>query len=400
MKFDYQVRTKKGEIQTGVVEASSKEAALSLLQKYDFYVTYLEETSIPFYEWRPEFFRKVSLKDVVLFSRQLSMMFSAKVPLVESLRVLADQSKNMELREKVFNLSEEVEAGTAFSKALSYHPKVFSVLYVSMVKAGEISGKLAEALDYLAEHLEKEYHFNSKTKGALVYPALVLFLVILVVLLMIFTVIPQLKTVLIESGTQIPAMTATVISASDFVKSYGSFILMGIFAIFLLVSRYRETEGGRKTIDKIALELPLIGSFMQTLYLSRFASNLSTLISGGLMIGQALELSADIIGNSVYKKAILSIKDEVRKGMPISAASAFYPDLFPSVFTQMTMVGEKTGSLDVSLLKISNFYQAEVERGLANMLTILEPALILVLGLVVGGLMFSILMPLYQVMTV
>jgi len=177
VKFNYQVRTKQGEIQSGVVETSSKEGALSLLQKHGFYVTYIEESKIPFYAKSFDLFKKISVRDVVLFSRQLAMMFNAKVSLVESLRVLAGQTENPKFNEKISKIAEEIEGGSPFSKALSHHPKVFSIFYVSMVKAGEVSGKLSQSLDYLAKYLEREYHLASKTKGALIYPALVLFLV-------------------------------------------------------------------------------------------------------------------------------------------------------------------------------------------------------------------------------
>lgn len=397
MKFNYQARTKEGEIRIGTIEASSKEGALSLLQGHGFYVTYLEESRVPFYAKRLELFRGVSQRDIVLFSRQLSMMFGSEVPLAESLRVLSGQTRNFVLREKIFDLSKEIEGGSSFSKALAKYPETFSSFYTSMVKAGEASGKLSASLLYLADHLEREYELASKTKGALIYPSLVLLLVFSIMFLMVYTVIPQLSMVIKESAVEIPVVTQRVIAISGFLKQ-NTLVLFLMTVLFLfIIHRYYKTEKGKDFFNRIFLKIPILGSLLRTIYLARFAESLSTLISGGLMIAKALELSGDIVSSSVYKQAILVIRDEVRKGTPISSVLSLSPEIFPPVFVQMVLVGEKTGSLDTSLMSIANFYQKEVERGTANLLAVLEPALIMVLGMVVGGMMLAILMPLYQI---
>ena len=400
MKFNYQARTKKGEIQAGVVEASSKEVALSLLQKQGFYVTYLEEAKIPFYAFRLEKLKGISKKDIVLFSRQLAMMFKSKVPLVEALRILASQTKNVDFQEQIFTISEEIEGGSPFSKALSRFPKVFPLLYIAMVRAGETAGKLSESLIYVANHMEREYNLASKTKGALIYPSLVFFMAIVVVFIMIHTVVPQLKIVLEETEAEIPAFTQRIIATSEFLKNYTLLIFLGVFIFFILLSRFHKTGVGKRNIDNILIKLPLIGSFLKILYLSRLAESLSTLLSGGLMITQAIDLSADVAGNLIYKETLITVRDEVKRGVPMSSVLALYPDIFPPLFIQMTLVGEKTGNLAPSLMEVSLFYQGEVERGITNLLSILEPALIIGLGGMVGGLIFSVLMPLYQSMSI
>ncbi len=399
MKFNYQARTKEGEVRIGIIEASSKDVASSLLQRYGFFVTYLEEVKVPFYAKELEFLKGTSLKDIVLFSRQLSMMFGSEVPLTEALRVLSGQTRNLEFRDKIFTLSKEIEGGSTFSKALARYPKTFSTFYISMVKAGEASGKLSESLTFLADHLEREYILASKTKGALIYPCLVILMVFCILLLMVYTIIPQLGTVIQESAVEIPKMTQQVIATSKFIRANG-LILMSVFLLSLVfLFRYSKTKKGKDFFDRVFLKIPLINSLLKTLYLSRFAESLSTLISGGLMITKALELSADIAGNAVYRKAILSIRDEVRKGTPISSVLSLSPEIFPPVFVQMVLVGEKTGGLDNSLMHIAKFYQKEVERGIENVLSILEPVLLIILGLIVGGMMLSVLMPLYQVIS-
>ncbi len=399
MKFSYKVRTKDGKVQTGVIEASSRDAALSLLQDHGFYVTELKETEEPFWS-RIKLFQSVNLKELASFSRQLSMMFDAKVSLVESLKTLGEQIKNPLFQDKVFNLAEEVEGGKAFSKALSKHQNVFSVFYVSMIKAGEASGKLSDSLNYLADHLERENELRAQTQGALVYPAAILSLSVIVIGAMIYMVIPQLKGVLEDSGAEIPELTQTILGLSDFVRAHGLFLILLFFGTIFFLWQYYKTEKGKNMIDPLFLKLPVVGQFLKANYLSRISRNISTLVAGGLMIVQSIELAAEVVGNNSYREALLDIRNEVKKGVPISSSLSSYPELFPPIFVQMTIVGEKTGNLDESLMKISKFYQSEVSATITKMLNLLEPALIIFLGVVVGGLMFSILMPLYEVMSI
>jgi len=398
MKFNYQARTKTGEVQSGIIEASSREAAVNLLHKYELYITLLEPVeAVPLYAKRVSLFDKVSRRDIVLFSRQLSLMFKSKVSLIESLQVLATQTKNPNFREKISELSESIEGGTSFSNALAKYPDFFSPFYIAMVRAGESSGKLSESLEYLAEHLEREYHLTGKIKGALIYPALVLFIVILVIFLMIFFVIPQLSIVLQASGEQLPGITQIVISFADLARKFWWGLAIVIFLLVFISLQYRQTADGRKFFDRTLLKIFGIGEFLKMIYVSRFAENLSTLISGGLPIAQALEITGEIVGNEIYKEVIFKTRDEVRKGEQISSVLSGSPEIFPPVFSQMVMVGEKTGTLDASLLHIVNFYKKEIDREIDTFLSVLEPVLILFLGLVVAGLMFAVLMPLYRV---
>ncbi len=400
MKFNYQARTEDGQIQSGVVEASSREVAIDLLQKQDLYVTLLEEMGAsPAYARKIVLFGGVSRKDVVLFSRQLSIMFKAKVSLVESLAVLSEQAQNLDLKEKIMIISEDVEGGTAFSEALTKHPKLFSPFYIAMVKAGEAAGKLSESLDYLAEHLEREYYLTSKIKGAMVYPALILSFSVLVLMIMILFVIPNLITVLEETGQELPFITSLVISFTNIAKKWFGLFLIAEIGFFAYIFRYYKTKKGKRFFDKLSLKIPSVGSFLKMLYVSRFAENLSTLISGGLPIAQALGITAEIVGNSAYQEVIFKSREAVKRGDSLSSSLRTAPDIFPPMFCQMVLVGEKTGTLDRSLLEIVGFYQSETERAIESLLSILEPAMIMFLGLIVGGLMFSVMMPMYQVMS-
>ncbi|KPJ71794.1 hypothetical protein AMJ50_00450 [Parcubacteria bacterium DG_74_3] len=400
MKFNYQARTQEGQIQTGVVEASTREVAIALLQNQGLFVTLLEEEAYaPVYARRITFGGKISRKDVVLFSRQLSIMFKSKIPLVETLRILAAQTQTYVFKEKIIEISEEIEGGTSFSVALSRYPKIFSSFYIAMVRAGEASGKLSEALGYLAEHLERDYHLKNKLRGAMVYPALIFFFVLMVLILMIFFVFPRFVEVLEETGAELPVVTLMILGLADSLKKWGVFLIVITVGLIIFIVRYYQTPGGKKFFDGAFLKIPVINNFLKMLYLSRFAENLSTLISGGLPIAQALEIASDIVGNAVYEEIILDARDGVRRGEPISYRLSQSPEVFPPLFYQMTLVGEKTGTLDKTLISVVDFYNQETDRAIDGLLSIVEPVLIMFLGLIVGGLMISVLMPLYRLTT-
>jgi len=399
MKFNYQGRTKEGDMRTGQVEASSQEAAINLLQGYGLFVTLLQEAKSPFYQRRITIFSRISRKDVVMFSRQLSIMFRSKVSLIEALRVLSAQIKNPDFKERIFKISEDVEAGTSFSKSLSQYPNIFSAFYVAMVRSGEVSGKLSDVLNYLAEHLEREYHLTSRAKGALVYPCLVLFVVVMVLVLLVVFVIPNLKKVLENTGQELPLATRIVLGTSDFARDWGLILVIILAAVIFFGIRYGKTPAGKKVFDTFSLKVPLVGNLLKMIYVSRFSENLSTLVSGGLPIAQALETTKDVMGNVCYKEAITKAKEAVRRGDNISSILGEYPHLFPPVFTQMAVVGEKTGNLDTVLMNIVTFYQQEIDTTIESILGLLEPALIVFLGGIVGGIMLSILSPMYSMMT-
>jgi len=265
-----------------------------------------------------------------------------------------------------------------------------------MVKSGEASGTLSESLTYLADHLEKEYYLSSKIKGAMIYPALIVVVVIGVLVMMMYFVIPNMTKVLTETGQELPVLTKVVIGFSNFFRSWGWVLLPVVAGLFIGLLRYFKTDEGKKLKDKFLLKIPLIGPFLRMIYLSRFAENLSTLITGGLPVVQALEITGDIVGNDVYQTIISQIKDEVRRGQKISQVLTRFPNEFPPILIQMVTVGERTGTLGESLTNVVDFYQKEIDRGIDNLLSILEPVLVIFLGGLVAGLMAAVLMPLYQ----
>jgi len=381
----------------GIVEAASQEAALSILQKYGLYITYLEEVVIPpFYARNIRFFRGVSRKDIVIFSRQLSIMFKAGIPLAEALMVMGRQTQNPDFREKIIKISEKVEGGTSFSQALQFYPKEFTSFYVNIVKSGEVGGKLSDSLNYLADHLEREYNLQTKIQGALIYPAFVLLLFFIVAVVMGILVLPGLISIVESAGQEVSLITKIVIAFSNFFEKSGWIVILAVIGLGIFFYRYFKTPEGKKIFDKYSLNIPGLGTLLKKIYLTRFAENLTTLIAAGLPITKALEITGDVVGNEVYKSVILKTMDEVRKGEPISSVLERYPETISPFFVQMTLVGEKSGQLDNILLYVVDFYQREVDSSVESFMKLLEPILIIFLGVVVGGLAVSLLLPLYQ----
>jgi len=398
MRFTYRARTPAGELQSGIVEASSKEAALSLLQSYGLYITFLkEEKKAPFFAKKIEIFQRVSKRDIVAFSRQLAILFKSNVSVVESLQTIVSQTKKQNFKEKIITIAEKVEGGTPLSQALGLYPQIFSPFYVGVIKSGEAAGKLSEVLGHLADHTEKEYNFYSKLITAMVYPAFILFVFVAILILMSVLVIPKLTQVLIETGGELPLSTKIVISFSEILKNWWWLILIVLFGLFIFISQLIKTKQGKTFIDRVSLKLPFLGEFLKKTYLSRTAENLSTLISAGFPIVQALEITGEIVRNDVYRTIIFKAGEGVKRGEPISLFLSRYPESFPPLFIQMLVVGEKTGQLDLTLMNIVSYYQEETERTLENFIKLLEPIMIITLGLIVAALMSSILLPLYRI---
>jgi len=401
MEFKYIARNKQGEVQMGVVSSASEEAAADVLQKTGLYVTHLEsfvqERSV--YTRNIRIFGSISRKEIVLFARQLSVLVNSNVPLTEALTTLSAQIQNPDFREKILEVSHDIESGIPFSQALAKHQKIFSSFFISLVKSGEASGKLSEVLSYLAEHMERDYYLTSKIRGAMTYPIFVLGTIALVMTVMVVFVMPQLIGVLTESGVELPVVTRILISIIEFIRVWGWLIFVVAFSGIGAFVWWMKTPKGKIFYDETSIKVPVLGNLTKSVSLSRFAENLSTLISGGIPIAEALEITADIVGNSVYKNIIMKTRDGVRRGESISSLLSQYPNEIPPVFTQMTTVGEKTGKLDSILANVADFYRKEVDVFINNSLGLIEPVLMVVLGLVVGFFVISFLLPLYQGMS-
>ena len=398
MKYKYQARDKEGKIETGTIEASSKEAAVDLLSKYNIFVTSLtpENSGIFSGGINISFLNKVSKKDIAIFSRQLAVMLESRVPVVQSLASLSEQTKKPYFKEKIIKVSQLVDEGNSLSEAFSAYPDIFNVFYVNLIKSGEASGKISETLDYLSQHLEREADINSQIKGAMIYPAFVISVLVVVVFIVMFVVMPKLIDLIKQSSAKPPFFTMLMLGFYSFLSQFWWLLLAIFLAVVVTIFYYMKTKNGRTNWDKISLRIPLIGEFFQKTYLVRFAENLTTLISSGLPITQALRITKDTIENYIYKQIIAETEKSVSEGEKISAVLKKYPKYVTPFVVQMVQVGESTGKLDKNLMEIVNFYQKEIKRDVDTFTALLEPMLIIFLGICVAILAVSVLEPLYS----
>jgi len=403
MKFQYTARTKEGKLESDIAEAPSLEAAISMLQNQQLVIIEIK----PFIEAAylnlniltkqiNNLLNRIKSEDIVLFSKQLAILIQAKVPLVQSLRVLTKQTRNPNFAGIINAVANDVDAGMIFSRALSKYPRVFSNFFIQMTRSGEISGRLEETLTYLSDYINKQYLLNSKARGAMIYPAFIVGAFIIVGVLMLIFVVPNLTSILTESGQELPFVTRLLIGTANFTKNWGwiVFIILGAMVYFVRISLKKSPEW-QYAYDGLKLRFPIFGELLKKIYLARFSETLSTLSSAGIAISQSLEITADVVGNSVYKRIILEADEAVRKGSNISVVFARYPEILPMV-TQMISIGEQTGKLDSILKQISAFFTEEVNRAFDNIVNLIEPILIVVLGVGVGILVAAILLPIYN----
>ncbi|MDO8524061.1 MAG: type II secretion system F family protein [bacterium] len=402
MKFFYQSRTKQGEEKKGVIEADSKKTALETLEKYGFYVTLLKEEEkkrlkkninikIPFLKDVPQ-------KEIVAFTRQLSVMLRSAIPPLQALKAMSSQMKNHKFQEILERMTKSIEMGSPLSQAFGLYPNVFNQFFVSMIKSGEATGKVSESLLYLADHLEEDYNFNQKVMGAMIYPAFILFALVAAFFLAIFFILPKMKEILESFSGKLPLATKVILGLADFVMGGGWLIVVFFIALIAILPVILKKNKKAKIIyDKVILEVPILGKFFAKVYLVRFTENLSVLISAGLPINQALNITHDIVGNTVYKKIIKEISDRVAKGEKISTVALEYPRNIPPFVVQMISTGEETGKIDETLMDAVRFYRQEIERTADNLTTIIEPVMIMVVGVAIAIFAIAIFIPLFRI---
>jgi type IV pilus assembly protein PilC len=396
-KFNYKARTKEGKMETGTIEASNKDAAAVLLQKYGMFVTGLEETI----ERKQisdflKFEGGVSKKDLAIFSRQLAVMMQSRVPVIQSLESLAVQSRKANFRKIILEVANLVEEGVALSDAFARYPRVFDNFYVSLVRSGEISGKIADTLYYISDHLEREHDIIAQVRQAMIYPAFTLGILFVVINIVVIFLLPRIEELIKQSSTAPDAFTVFTLNFYDFLGSWWWLLVLGIFALAGGIFFYFRTKEGKKVYDRLSLRIPYLGDILRKVFLARFCGNIATLMAAGISINKALKITEDTISNSVYKNIIGVVEKRVSEGEKISSALVQYPLYFPSFTVQMIKVGEDTGKLDKTLLEVVNFYQKEVKAAIDLFLTLLEPMLIIFLGLIVGLLAISVFAPLYN----
>ena len=397
--FRYQALDDKGGKQEGTIEAISRDVAITSLQRRGLSVSSVEEVAEEkggLLGANVTFFENVSNRDVVLLSRQISTLFEAQVSALRTFRLLASEAEKPLMQRVLTEVADDLQAGASISKALAKHPKVFGAFYVNMVRAGEESGKLDETFIYLADYLDRTYEIMSKAKNALIYPAFVISTFVIVMILMMTMVIPRISTILTDAGQEIPLYTQVVIAISGFFVNYGVFLLiLAIIGGFFLF-RYVQTAPGRAAWDRLMLSVPYVGDLYRKLYLGRIADNLSTMLSSGISMVQATEITATVVENAVYEEILREISTSVKAGGSVSGAMANYPEI-PGIMAAMVKVGEETGELGNILKTLAKFYQREVSNAVDTLVDLIEPFMIVVLGLGVGILLASVLIPIYNI---
>lgn len=395
MFFKYTAIDKNGKKVQGEIDAANKTLAISSLQRRDLIVVSIKGDADKSFLSK-SIFEKVPLRDIVIMSRQLSTLFSSSVSALKAFTLLASNSENKLLARQLQQIGEDLQAGSSISDALNKFPETFSTFYVNMVRSGEETGKLNETFKYLADYLDRQYALTSKTRNALIYPAFVVVVFLAVMLLMFTMVIPNLSELLIEAGQEIPIYTRIIISISDFIVSYGIFffILFILFGIYL--AWFRRNDEGKESIDKLKLNIPLIGTLYKKVFLSRISDNLNTMLSSGIPIIRSIEITSEVVNNYVYKDILNRVGDSVKSGSSLSNAMSSHKEI-PPIMIQMIQVGEETGSLGSILKTLAEFYKREVDDAVDTMIGLIEPVMIVGLALGVGVLLTSILIPIYNI---
>ena len=399
MIFEYQAKDRLGKDVRGVVEAPSLQLAADILKEKNFVIIFLKEKRkrVVFVS-SFHFFGRIPIREIVIFSRQLAVMINSGVPLVRSLRILVGQTVNINFKVIIADIADEVEGGAKLSTSLGRYPRTFDNFFVQMIRSGETTGKLDEALNYLADQKEKDYDFNNRIRGAMTYPVFVLLSLFSVGAVMMIYVIPRLTTVLEEASTELPWSTRALIAVSGFFQGYWWLMLLVFVGLVIFLIFYRQTPVGRKAVDVIKIHLPIVGGIFKRVYLTRMGRSLSTLLGSGIPLSHCLPIVADIVGNMVYKEVILQAAQQVEQGNSVAAAFLDSKDV-PIMVPQMMRIGEQTGKLDQVLAKISDFYARETENMISNLVTLVEPVIMILLGLGVGILVSAVLLPMYNLST-
>ena len=387
-----------GEEKNGSIDAGTVDIAISSLQRRELVIiSIVPADTQTLWEKIATFgaVKKVTYREIVILSRQISTLFNAQVSALRVFQLLGVECESESLKLTLNEIAEDIQGGMALSGAFSKHPEAFSDFYVNMVRAGEESGNLSDTFDYLADYLDRSFELMSKTKNALIYPAFVVSVFIIVMILMLVIVIPKLAIIITETGKELPVYTKAVIGASNFLINYGIYLSVVLIALGVLFSRFMQTQEGKEMLAAISLRVPYVGILYQKLYLARIADNLNTMLSSGIAVVRAVEIAASVVGNEVYKKALLDTSKDVRSGVALSAAMGRHPEI-PGIMVQMIRVGEETGEVGSILETLAKFYKREVDNAVDTLIGMIEPAMIILLGFGVGGLLVSILLPIYD----
>lgn len=394
MIYRYEALDDQGTKKTGLVEADDSRDAASLLKENNLTLVNLEVANIKKSINLP-FINRISMKDVVIFARQFSIMIGAGVAMVQALRILVNQTENQKFKKVIGEIGDEVEGGAPLSDCLAKRPKIFSNFFVSVVKSGERSGKLDEVLNYLADEIGKDYDMIAKIRGSMIYPAVVMVGMVVIGIVMMVFVLPKLMDVMTETGTALPVATRILIAISNFMTGYWWLLIILFVGLLFAIKIALSSRTGRWIFDAMTLRLPVFGKLFQKILLVRFCRSMNTLLLGGVSIENSLSIAGDVVSNMTYKSLVNQTIKEVEDGNSISIVFLDSP-LIPKMVSHMMQVGEETGKLDVVFNKVSEFYNREIDNMLANMMSLLEPLVMILIGVGVGVMVAAVIMPMYS----
>jgi len=394
--FSWWGKNRMGEVVQGERVANSVEDLTRLLQKEQIQIVKItpKRAALRLPMLRRE---KVKLKELSVFSRQLSVLIDAELPLLQSLNILVEQTKNKYFRKVIISVREDVEAGASLNQSMRKFPRVFDDLYCNLIGSGEQSGSLDIMLRRIAEYEEKIIKLRAQVRQAMIYPVAILSFSVVVVIFLMWKVIPIFANIFKELGAKLPMLTQVTMGVSNFVAGNILFIILGVVAIVLGFRFFRRTDQGRHVVDRVMLRIPLFGSLLSKVGISRMTRTLSTLLSGGVAMLECLKITSSTSGNVIIEETVMDVRRQVSEGRTLSDS---FKDTgrFPFLLTQMVSVGEATGTLDEMLSKLADFYDEEVNSTVSSMLSILEPILLIVVGILVGGIVVSMYLPIFNLM--
>ncbi|MCD4705939.1 type II secretion system F family protein [bacterium] len=395
--FNYRAKNKEGRDISGKIEAININVASKILSERELTIINIKrKRRIKIIDqYFSRFFNKIPMKDLLFFLRELSVLISANIPLIQSLHIIEKQIENRILKGIILEVADNVEGGSKLSDSLAKYPDIFNSFYVNIIKSGETSGKLDEVLNYLTEEEEKNYDMAKKLKGAMIYPAFIFTALIGVGIVMMVFVVPKLAGVLEESGAELPITTRILMGASDFFVNFWWTVLIAVIVLFFIFNVVVKTKNGKLYWDILKLNLPIAGNLFQKIYLVRFSRSFITLMVGGVSISRSLDIVLNVVDNAHYKNLIERTIKEVEDGRAI--AGEFFNDKYiPPMFAQMLSIGEETGKIPFVLKKIADFYSLEIDNTMRNIMTIMEPFIMIIMGLAVGVMVAAIILPMYN----
>ncbi|MEK7182124.1 MAG: type II secretion system F family protein [Patescibacteria group bacterium] len=398
MKFVFKAKNQAGQIKEGIVEALDRNAATQILQQNNLVpiiVREQEQKSNSFVKAFTKIWEGVKQKELMVFFQQLSTLIEARVPIVSSLKTISDQCDNPYLRLIILEVSDDIEDGMPFSEALEKHPAVFSSLTVNMIRAGEVSGSLHKSVAFVAQNIEKNYLLAAKIKGALYYPVFVLLVAFIIGFLVVTFILPKITVIIKDLHVAVPWYTTVLISVGDFMQQYWWAVLLVLIGAAGAFFYYVQSEAGKREWEVIVLKIPVIGTLAKEIYITRMSENLGALLNSGIPVVRALTITSEVVGNQIFQKIILRAAEEVKGGGNMSTVFLVTPEM-PPIVSQMIRIGEETGSLSGVLESIAKFYNQEVDNMTKSLTTLIEPILIVALGIGVGILVVGVLLPIYN----